>query len=182
MIIYIIGIILVVLIIFLIINKNKKLALKETDTIKEEPTTANIVDESIIAEPEKELEKESEKEFGKGIKNDEAVKAYEYVEEYSDEIYLEEDIEFNKFLLKEFKRINKDSFKNLTNALDANDKVLAHRIVHDLKTNAKHINKATLEEFATYVESLLSENKDVSQVLLESLNIELEKILNDIDE
>lgn len=77
-------------------------------------------------------------------------------------------------LKHDFAQNNRNTFARLSSAIDDGDRVLAHRIVHSLKSSAAQIGAISLAESANTVEGILSENKGEKEA-------ELKKGLFDLD-
>jgi len=91
------------------------------------------------------------------------------------------DEEYGKQMQNFFVNRNQTTYKLICDAIEAGDGVLAHRIVHTLKSNAGQIKEVKLQEAAAIVEAMLKEEKiqlgDEQMLLLESeLNCVLEKL------
>jgi len=86
----------------------------------------------------------------------------------------------NKLLVK-FTVNNSGVFNALTDALDAGDITLAHRIAHTLKSNAAQIEQTSLQDAAQEIEDmLLGGNNTVTPEHLTALESELKKVLDEI--
>jgi len=93
---------------------------------------------------------------------------------------LEANVEFQKKFHGLFVKNNKDKYQELIDALDSGDIVLAHRLVHSLKSDAGQIGKIILQKAAADVEQNLKDGKKL--VTAEQLNIlkmELDLVLNE---
>jgi len=94
---------------------------------------------------------------------------------------LEEDLKFQKSLQKTFVNGNRKKFEEITDALNANDIKLAHRLAHTLKSNAGQIGKEKLQQAAADIEHHLYENKGpVSPEQLALLEKELNAVLAEL--
>ena len=95
---------------------------------------------------------------------------------------VESDVEFQKTLYRLFVRNNRQKFEDITNALEADDIKLAHRMVHTLKSNAGQIGKTLLQKAAADVEYYLKDgNNIVSAEQLSVLKEELNSALSQIE-
>jgi len=95
-------------------------------------------------------------------------------------VNLEANVEFQKKFHGLFVKNNSNKYQELIDALDAGDIVLAHRLVHSLKSDAGQIGKIILQKAAADVEQNLKEGKKL--VTAEQLNIlkmELDLVLNE---
>lgn len=70
----------------------------------------------------------------------------------------EDEVLYNQ-LLARFARNNKFTFKNICDAIDAGDTMLAHRLAHTMKGTAGTLGAAKLQEAALAVEVALSDGK-----------------------
>ena len=100
------------------------------------------------------------------------VSNYEDIELANDEIFLEK-------MLVYFVKNNADIYEKISEAVALNDITLAHRLAHNLKSNAGHIKKTSLQEAAQKVESMFKENQ-VVDTLLQTLKTELETVLEEL--
>jgi HPt (histidine-containing phosphotransfer) domain-containing protein len=66
-----------------------------------------------------------------------------------------EDELFRKSIVT-FVKDNRDTYRKITDALDADDDKTAHRIAHTLKSNAAYLKKTNLSEAAASLEASLS--------------------------
>ncbi|MCL2269780.1 MAG: ATP-binding protein [Treponema sp.] len=93
---------------------------------------------------------------------------------------LEAEMEFQLSLKKLFAKSNLHKYEEITQALEAGDIKLAHRLVHTLKSNAGQIGKPVLQKAAADVEYLLKDRENLATK--ESLMIladELSAVLNE---
>jgi signal transduction histidine kinase/CheY-like chemotaxis protein len=74
----------------------------------------------------------------------------------------EEDVEFQKKLQITFVKYNKNKFEELTQALEAGNITLAHRIVHSLKSNAGQLGKSSLQKASIELETMLKDGKNMT--------------------
>jgi len=80
-----------------------------------------------------------------------------------------------------FLRDNEEKYEEITEALEANDIVSAHRFAHTLKSNAAQIGKTLLQQAALNIENHLKDG--VNQVTDEQMKIleaELKAVINEI--
>jgi CheY-like chemotaxis protein len=95
-------------------------------------------------------------------------------------VNLEANVEFQKKFHGLFVKNNKEKYQELIDALDLGDIVLAHRLVHSLKSDAGQIGKIILQKAAADVEQNLKDGKKL--VTAEQLNIlkmELDLVINE---
>ncbi|MCL2819582.1 MAG: response regulator [Oscillospiraceae bacterium] len=97
----------------------------------------------------------------------------------------EEEITGEDELLKKlqltFIQNNQGKFKELVEAIDNDDRKLAHRIVHTLKGNAAQLQKASLKKAAETIEEILKTDKrDVPQDSLNILRHEFDKLIDEL--
>jgi signal transduction histidine kinase/DNA-binding LytR/AlgR family response regulator len=95
-------------------------------------------------------------------------------------VNLEANVEFQKKFHGLFVKNNKDKYQELIDALDLGDIVLAHRLVHSLKSDAGQVGKIILQKAAADVEQNLKDGKKL--VTAEQLNIlkmELDLVINE---
>ena len=84
-------------------------------------------------------------------------------------------------LVNNFVRNNQNKFAELTKALNDNDIILAHRLVHTLKSNAGQLGKSHLQKIAAEIEACLKDNKNMATVShYNALEIELDAVLNEL--
>ena len=91
----------------------------------------------------------------------------------------------NAALQKELKisfvKNNQAKFREITNAIEAGDLKLAHRLAHTLKTNAGLIEKNMLRNTAAVVEGILKDGKPpASGDAMSSLETELNSVLEEL--
>ena len=89
-----------------------------------------------------------------------------------------DDIFFKKMLLH-FVKSNKDIYDKISDAILAGDMILAHRLVHNIKSNAGHIKKTALQKTANALEQEIKE-KRLSDGLLQVFKTELETVLKEL--
>jgi len=84
-------------------------------------------------------------------------------------------------MINNFVKDNKNKYEEVKNALDKKDIVLAHRLVHTLKSNAAQLNKTLLQKAAEEAENHLrnGENK-ITFEQLETLENELKAVLTEL--
>ena len=91
------------------------------------------------------------------------------------------DEELQNLLKADFIRSNKNIFEEIEEAIDAGDITLAHRLAHNLKSNAGLIGKASLQKAAADVEGMLKAGvlliPEAQTVLLRS---ELMQVLDEL--
>jgi len=95
-------------------------------------------------------------------------------------VNLEANLEFQKKFQGLFIKNNNNKYQEIIDALDSNDIVLAHRLVHSLKGDAGQIGKIILQKAALDVEQNLKDGKKL--VTAEQLNIlkmELDLVLSE---
>ena len=81
-----------------------------------------------------------------------------------------------------FAKENRDTHKNIIDALESGDGVTAHRITHTLKSSAGFLGKKELEEAAFSLElSLQNQPYEYSERQLEIIDRELEKALREYE-
>jgi len=85
-------------------------------------------------------------------------------------------------LINIFVKNNKDKFNEIKNAINADNIKLAHRLTHTLKSNAGQLNKTLLMKAAKEVETgLKNETNAVTPKQMENLEIELAKVINELE-
>jgi len=90
------------------------------------------------------------------------------------------DDELRKKLIKSFKKNNSDKFNELTEAVDAGDITLAHRLVHTLASNAGQLGKSRLQQVAQTIEDRLKDGENlVTPEQLETFETELNEVLKE---
>ena len=88
------------------------------------------------------------------------------------------DSKLRKKLIGKFVENNKNTFREITDALAADDIAVAHRLAHTLKSNAAQLNKTVLQRAAIDVELSLKEDKNlVTSEQMEILEMELNAVL-----
>ncbi|MCL1987375.1 MAG: ATP-binding protein [Firmicutes bacterium] len=94
-------------------------------------------------------------------------------------IPINEEDDFLRKIQTHFVKSNQNLYKDIENAIKSNDLVLAHRMVHNLKSNSGHINKKALHIVATNLEYELK-NGTYSPILMKTLQEELEATLEEL--
>jgi len=91
------------------------------------------------------------------------------------------DTDIQRLLKADFVSGNRNKFDEITHALDNNDIALAHRLVHNLKSNAGLIGKAALQNAAAEAEAALKggENR-IAEKQMNVLRIELCSALDEL--
>jgi CheY-like chemotaxis protein len=92
---------------------------------------------------------------------------------------IESDKVLRQRIIEIFVHDNETKFDEITEAVNADNIRLAHRLVHSLKGNASHLNLTRLRQIAAEVENLLSEGRNLVplhhwSVLKHELNAALE--------
>jgi len=88
--------------------------------------------------------------------------------------------ELRQMLIKKFIEGNEGKFSEITEALDAGDFTLAHRLVHTLKSNAGQLGKTALQEAANELEQNLTDGKNSTTFTqLKTLEIELNAAIDE---
>jgi len=91
------------------------------------------------------------------------------------------DLEFKKVLRQHFWKNNRNLYKEIINALEADDITLAHRITHTLKSNAGQLGNTNLQKAAAAVEANLKEGKNnVTEEQLKTLENELSLFIDEL--
>ena len=86
--------------------------------------------------------------------------------------------EFEKQLKTEFVKSNQDKYSEIVRAIDCGDTAVAHRLAHNLKSNAGIIGQGDLQKAAADVEDALKGNVDLTTgAQMDLLNKELSKVL-----
>lgn len=85
---------------------------------------------------------------------------------------------YNKMLVF-FVKNNQNIYADITGAITAGDTVLAHRLAHNLKSNAGHIQRPTLQMAAKELESELKEGR-APDVILQNLKEALDSVLAEL--
>jgi len=94
-------------------------------------------------------------------------------------IHTNEEARDQKPLKKYFVQSNRDTYKNIVQALDAGDFKLAHRIAHSLKGTAGQLREKNLQTAAAIVEEILSgENEQPGEEQMLTLKKELDSVLD----
>jgi CheY-like chemotaxis protein len=94
---------------------------------------------------------------------------------------IEAELEFQKSLQLSFVKGNKNKYDEITEAIKKGDLILAHRLVHTLKSNAGQIGKNILQKAAADVEFHLKQGKNlVTQEQLMVLKTELGLVLSEL--
>ena len=84
-------------------------------------------------------------------------------------------------LKKDFVKNNQTKFREITEAISSGDTVLAHRLVHTLKSNAGLIGKNMLQKAAFNIEHALKNDYfPVTSAQLDMLKTELSKVLDEL--
>jgi len=79
---------------------------------------------------------------------------------------LTEEDAFQLKMLTHFVKNNQDTYNKITEALESENLVLAHRLVHNLKSNAGNIQRIALQNAAAEVESLIRQKQPVDVHIL----------------
>jgi HPt (histidine-containing phosphotransfer) domain-containing protein len=96
-------------------------------------------------------------------------------------LYEQADKEFRQMLINCFVKNNRERVKEITDALNAGDIELAHRLAHSLKGNAAQLEKTLLQRAAAEVEKHLNEGKNlVTPEQIKQLQIELDAVIAEI--
>jgi len=96
---------------------------------------------------------------------------------------ISQDFKLQKQLYKNFVSNNKNTISRIKEALVSDDIKTAHRVAHSLKGNAGQIERIKLQETAKAVEDKLAEGKnEVTDGLLETLELELNSVINELTE
>ena len=107
-----------------------------------------------------------------------------YLTPVSIEIYDGEDRksddDVQKKLRIKFVKDNRNKYKELTEALDADDLTLAHRLAHTLKTNAGMIGKTALQNAAADIEYMLSAGSLPLSEQIAAIETELSSVLEEL--
>jgi CheY-like chemotaxis protein len=95
-----------------------------------------------------------------------------------DNILLEADLIFLKALQQYFVQNNQGKYEKIVKTLDAGDIKLAHRLVHNIKSNASQLGKENLRQAAADIERCLKDGKNlVTEEQLKILETELNLVL-----
>jgi len=90
--------------------------------------------------------------------------------------------DFQKMLKRDFYIECKDTYSEITDALEANDIQNAHRLTHTLKSNAAMVGCSGLREIAAEMESLLADgNNGVERRHIERLDEEFTAVLREFE-
>ena len=96
-------------------------------------------------------------------------------------VQMEADAEFMRSIQLSFVKSNQNRYREITDALDSGDIMLAHRLAHSLKSNAGQIGRIILQKAAAEVEYQLREGKNkVSDSQLITLDNELNVVLSEL--
>jgi len=91
-----------------------------------------------------------------------------------------QDNDLQQVLIDLFVRNNKDIFSKVKEALNTGDIKLAHRLTHNLKSNAGQLNLISLQKIAKEVEAALKDGENnVTFGQLECLQMELETAITE---
>jgi len=91
------------------------------------------------------------------------------------------DAELQKYLQQLFIKYNRNKYEEITEALEAGDIKLAHRLSHSLKGNAAQLGRGGLQRAAANVESRLKNGQNlVSEEHLKVLHTELAAFLDEL--
>jgi len=89
--------------------------------------------------------------------------------------------ELRQKLINNFVANNKEKYTEIQKAIDSDDVILAHRLVHTLKSNAGQLNKTLLQNAAEVVEESLKDGKDYcTQREMKTLELELNAALEEL--
>ncbi|MCL2398850.1 MAG: ATP-binding protein [Defluviitaleaceae bacterium] len=86
---------------------------------------------------------------------------------------------FHQKMLSFFVKNNQNTYTELKEALALEDMVLAHRIAHNLKSNAGHIQKSALQKIAADLEKALKDNQKPEH-LIDAIKLELDIVLEEL--
>ena len=96
-------------------------------------------------------------------------------------VQMEADAEFMRTIQLSFAKSNQNRYREITDALESGDTMLAHRLAHSLKSNAGQIGRIILQKAAAEVENQLKEGKNkVSDSQLIALDNELNVVLTEL--
>jgi len=96
-------------------------------------------------------------------------------------VQMEADAEFMRSIQLSFVKGNQNRYREIVDALDSGDIMLAHRLAHSLKSNAGQIGRIILQKAAAEVEYQLREGKNkVSDSQLITLDNELNVVLAEL--
>jgi len=91
------------------------------------------------------------------------------------------DAELNNKLISRFIDKNSDVYIKIKEALSAGDNVLAHRLVHTLKSNAGQIGKTILQQISAEVEASLENGENrITTEQMKTLKMELDAVLAEL--
>jgi HPt (histidine-containing phosphotransfer) domain-containing protein len=94
---------------------------------------------------------------------------------------VEIDIEFQKALQILFVKNNREKYNDIIKALQEKDIKLAHRLVHDLRSNAGQLGRISLQQAAADMEQQLRTGESlVTEEQMRILNLELSTFLNEL--
>ena len=89
------------------------------------------------------------------------------------------DNDFFKKMKIHFINGNKDIYEKMTSAIQQNDFVFAHRLAHNLKSNAGHVQKNALQTIAAEIEQMLKNEMIPGETLMDILKTELGSVLKE---
>jgi HPt (histidine-containing phosphotransfer) domain-containing protein len=90
--------------------------------------------------------------------------------------------ELRQKMINSFVKNNRGKFNEIKDAIDKSDIKLAHRLVHNLKSNAGHLNETHLVQIVKEVENLLKGGENlVTPVQLEVLERELNTAIMELE-
>jgi signal transduction histidine kinase/CheY-like chemotaxis protein len=96
-------------------------------------------------------------------------------------VQVEADAEYMRSIQLHFVKNNQNRYREITDALESGDIMLAHRLAHSLKSNAGQIGRIILQKAAAEVENQLKEGKNkVSDSQLITLDNELNVVLTEL--
>ena len=132
-----------------------------------QPSIAPEPVKQIVKEIEpKPIEKQLEKQLEKQSTGDE----------------LSDDVAFFRKMQIHFIKSNRHICDQMQSAIDGSDIVLAHRLAHNLKTDAGHIQKNDLKIIATEVEQLLKAGDIPEDSSLAELRIALDNVITELEQ
>ena len=89
--------------------------------------------------------------------------------------------ELQKKLTHSFIKNNRNKFEEIKKALDTEDFTLAHRLAHNMKSNAGQIRSEALRQIAGEVEASLKDGiNNVTPIQLKAFKRELDKVINEL--
>ena len=103
----------------------------------------------------------------------------DYEQSASGERYFEDALQ--KKLQISFVKNHQDTYKKISAAIAADDRKLAHRLVHSLKGNAGQMGKTGLQQAAESVEFLIQGGTPISENGLSLFKTELESVLEELE-